>query len=67
MRDASEELRQLSVNVGFLDCDQKLPESGKTVFERFDIVQNKKAKDTTVFLTGNNQPPARVEARHLEV
>eukprot|EP00047_Mylnosiga_fluctuans_P007216 m.251841 g.251841 ORF g.251841 m.251841 type:complete len:422 (-) comp17430_c0_seq1:144-1409(-) len=64
--DASAELRQLSVHTGTLDCEDPLPDSGKTVFERFGISRGPKSGGNVVFLTGNGQRPVRVDPQHLE-
>ena len=56
-----------TVSTGTLNCEDPLPDSGKTVFERFGISRGPKGAGNVVFLTGNGQKPARVDTQHLEV
>jgi hypothetical protein len=64
---ASEELRKMSIHTGAMDCNEVLPDSGKTVFERFDLGKGKSQSKALVFLTGNAQRPAKVDSKHMEV
>mmetsp|Transcript_17444 Transcript_17444/g.32693 ORF Transcript_17444/g.32693 Transcript_17444/m.32693 type:complete len:439 (-) Transcript_17444:709-2025(-) len=46
-----------------MDCDYVLPDSGKSIFEKFKI--NKK-KRPTVFVSGKVGPPKQVPEKHLK-
>ena len=46
-----------------MDCDHILPDSGKTIFEKFKL--NKK-KRPTVFVSGKVGPPKQVPEKHLK-
>ena len=46
-----------------MDCDHVLPESGKSIYEKFKI--NKK-KRPTVFVSGKVGPPKQVPEKHLK-
>mmetsp|Transcript_24 Transcript_24/g.41 ORF Transcript_24/g.41 Transcript_24/m.41 type:complete len:437 (-) Transcript_24:100-1410(-) len=46
-----------------MDCDHVLPDSGKTIYEKFKL--NKK-KRPTVFVSGKVGPPKQVPEKHLK-
>mmetsp|Transcript_10663 Transcript_10663/g.19281 ORF Transcript_10663/g.19281 Transcript_10663/m.19281 type:complete len:439 (+) Transcript_10663:131-1447(+) len=46
-----------------MDCDHILPDSGKSIFDKFKL--NKK-KRPTVFVSGKVGPPKQVPAKHLK-
>lgn len=46
-----------------MDCDHVLPESGKSIYEKFNL--NKK-KRPTVFVSGRSGPPKQVPEKHLK-
>ncbi|KAF4324247.1 hypothetical protein G195_002441 [Phytophthora kernoviae 00238/432] len=49
--------------VGVLDCTQTLPDSGKSVFKRYDI---KRSISPTVFTVANGEKPKQVFLNHLQ-
>jgi|Transcript_11519 hypothetical protein len=51
------------VEYAIIDCDHVLPDSGKTIYEKFKL--NKK-KRPTIFVSGKVGPPKQVPEKHLK-
>jgi len=51
------------VEYALIDCDHVLPDSGKTIYEKFNL---NKMKRPTVFISGKVGPPKQVAEKHLK-
>jgi hypothetical protein len=63
--EASGELRKSQIYTAAIDCEDRLPDSGKTIYERFGFKRSLSAP--LVMLTGNGQPTRQIDAEKLEV
>ena len=51
------------VEYALIDCDHVLPESGKSIYDKFNL--NRKRRPT-VFVSGKSGPPRQVHEKHLK-
>jgi hypothetical protein len=65
LQEAAEDLKNAKVHIGQLDCSEKLPDSGKTIYERFRFQKSKKGP--TVFFNINAANPVTLDQKHLKV
>lgn len=65
IEDAISDLRNSRANIGTMNCKDKLPDSGKSIYERFKL--SKLKKHPTVIFTVNDRKPEVLEAKYLEV
>ncbi|KAL3808066.1 hypothetical protein ACHAXA_007187, partial [Cyclostephanos tholiformis] len=51
------------VDYVLMDCDHVLPESGKSIYDKFNLNRKKRP---TVFVSGRSGPPRQVPEKHLK-